>query len=85
MEGKNVASMPTFQNNKQLAPPAVDESVEPLDDFSSDKEATGSKVWGNSVLSANHDTPVDNWAEQSEDFDEIRQIAAISEVKQFLR
>ena len=74
-----------MQNSSQFSPAAVDESAEP-DDLSSDKEATGSKVWGNSVLSANHDTPVDNWVEPNEeDLDEIRQIAANSEIKQFLR
>ena len=56
------------------------------DDLSSDREATGSKVWGNSVLSANHETPIDNCIEPSdEDLMEIRQYAANTEIKQFLR
>ena len=72
MEEKNVASMPIIQNTKHFSTPAANDSGEPLDDFSSDKEATGSKVWGNSVLSANHDTPIDNWVENNEDLDDIR-------------
>ena len=48
--------------------------------------ANGSKVWGNSVLSANHETPIDNCIEPSdEDLMEIRQYAANTEIKQFLR
>ena len=39
----------------------------------------GSKVWGNSVLSANFDAPIDY-----EDEIEIRQVAQMNELKQFL-
>ena len=86
MESKNVASMPIMQNTSNFTPPAVNELVEPLDDLSSDREPTnGSKVWGNSVLSANHETPIDNWVENNEDLNEIRKIAANTEIKQFLR
>ena len=75
--------MPTIAERSQLTPPQANESHDQaLDDLSSDR---GGKVWGNSVLSANHDTPIDHWAENNEDLDEIRQIAAISEIKQFLR
>ena len=72
MKGKNVASMPTITEMKHFTPEKADDSNESgLDHLSSDKEAS-SKVWGNSVLSANHDTPIDNWIENNEDLDDIR-------------
>lgn len=42
--------------------------------------ANGSKVWGNSVLSANFETPVDN----EQDEDDIRQLAELNTLKQSL-
>ena len=68
-----------MQNSSQFSPAAVDESAEP-DDLSSDKEATGSKVWGNSVLSANFEAPIDN-----EDEDDIRKVADKNTLKRFLQ
>lgn len=41
--------------------------------------ATGSKVWGNSVLSANFEAPIDD-----EDENEIRQVASLNTLKQFM-
>lgn len=40
----------------------------------------GSRVWGNSVLSANFETPIDN-----EDENEIRCLAAKNTLKRFLQ
>ena len=80
LEGKSVASMPNIRGRQNLV------SDLSADDLSSDREATGSKVWGNSVLSANHETPIDLCIEPSdEDLMEIRQFAANTEIKQFLR
>ena len=42
--------------------------------------ATGSKVWGNSVLSANFEAPIDN-----EDEDDIRKVADKNTLKRFLQ
>ncbi len=42
--------------------------------------ANGSRVWGNSVLSANFETPIDN-----EDENEIRRLAASNTLKRFLQ
>ena len=44
-----------------------------------DKSAAGSKVWGNSVLSANFEAPVDN--EEDDEF-EVRRIAAQNSLRQ---
>lgn len=42
--------------------------------------ATGSKVWGNSVLSANFEAPIDD-----EDENDIRQLASLNTLKHFLQ
>ena len=42
--------------------------------------ATGSKVWGNSVLSANFEAPIDN-----EDEDDIRKVADKNTLKRFMQ
>ena len=59
------------------------QSADDLSSHGDRNSATGSKVWGNSVLSANFEAPID--IEDEDDEDDIRQFAAFNSLRHFLQ